>query len=285
LRKSSEFLNLREVLRELHPYFIIAGKYLLNVQKNVRSVAKEGKSVFTSALTDADLSVQNFFEVLLLALCSDCALDSEESARSINAKYFPKKSKYRFILDPVDGTKSFKDGSRNFGIVLTVILDERIVAVMMYLPAYDKFFSAVENNPTFVGNSLNFLEKKLRLWELPRSGVFRTDHTPMGIVETINEVIEVKEITRDYNSETWRWPKFGILTGEIDGFFKSNGGVEDWGAIAFLAEHAGASVTNVFGARILENAGTRKTIPTLLVSRDHIVHNLVLNALNEKRKK
>ena len=283
--KSSEFLNLSGVLRELHPYFIIAGKYLLNVQKNVRGVAKEGKSVFTSALTDADLSVQNFFEVLLLALCSDCALDSEESARSINAKYFPKKSKYRFILDPVDGTKSFKDGGRNFGIVLTVTLDERIVAVMMYLPAYDKFFSAVENGQTLVGSSRNFTEKELRLWELPRSGVFRTDHTPMGIVEKIKEVMEEKEIPRDYNSETWRWPKFGILTGEIDGFFKSNGGVEDWGAIAFLAEHARASVTNVFGARIPENAGTRKTIPTLLVSRDHIVHNLVLNALNEKRKK
>ena len=283
--KSSEFLNLSGVLRELHPYFIIAGKYLLNVQKNVRGVAKEGKSVFTSALTDADLSVQNFFEVLLLALYPDCALDSEESARSINAKYFPKKSKYRFILDPVDGTKSFKDGGRNFGIVLSVTLNEKIVAVMMYLPVYDKFFSAVKNGSTLVGSSRSFLEKELSLCELPRSGVFRTDHTSAGIIETIDKVIEVKEITRDYNSETWRWPKFGILTGEIDGFFKSNGGVEDWGAIAFLAEHAGASVTNVFGARIPENAGTRKTIPTLLVSRDPIIHNLVLNALNEKRKK
>lgn len=276
-------LLLEKLVSNYFPIFVMAGDYLLRVQSKVQSVAKEGESVFRSALTDGDLSVQNLFEVATLAQYPELAFDSEEESMSLNKKYFSKSKEEgnRLILDPVDGTKNFKDGGRNFGIVMTVVKGNWIVAVMMYLPAYEKFFYAIKGGKTYLATSTFFFEKEeVSTLSLPRAGVIRTDHASPEMVEKINKAIEVKEITRDYDSKTWRWSKYGILTGEIDGFVKMDAPLEDWGAIAFLAEHAGAIVSDAAGKPIPSyfDFPDRK-IPSLVVSRDAIIHNVILNAL------
>ena len=100
------------------------------------------------------------------------------------------------------------------------------------------------------------------------------------IVEKISRAIEVKEITRDYNPKTWKWPKFGVLTGEIDGFVKLDAPIEDWGAVAFLAEQAGASVSDIKGCPIPNyfDFPDRK-IPSLVVSRDQLTQRIILSSL------
>ncbi|MBI2057368.1 MAG: hypothetical protein HYT63_00050 [Candidatus Yanofskybacteria bacterium] len=269
------------LIAKYHPCFLTAGDYLLKVQNRVQSVSKDGDSPFTTALTDADLSVQNLFEITTLANHPELAFDSEEESMSLNKKYFPREAEYRILLDPIDGTKNFKDGGKTFGVVMTVVKDRQIYAVAMYLPAYRKFFYSVRCGGTYLAATRRLSEKgKIQTLALPRAGVVRTDHASKDLIERIDKVIQVKEITRDYDPQTWRWPKFGILTGEIDGFVKMDAPLEDWGAIAFMAENAGAMVSDKDGNLIPNyfDFPDRK-IPSLVVSRDYIAHSLVLNAL------
>lgn len=278
-------MNLGDILGSYGKLFVLAGDYLMATQNKIRSVPKDGGgSPFLNALTDADLSVQNLFEMATLTHYPEFAFDSEESDRSINKKYFPKDAEYRIILDPVDGTKNFKDGGKNFGIVMTLVKGREIMAVIMYLPAYRKFFYAEKGGKTRLRKVLTsfsaLADVPISTLSLSRSGVIRTDHAPKDIIGKIDKAIEVKEITRDYDPKTWRWPKFGILTGEIDGFVKFDAAIEDWGAVAFLAEHAGASVSDAEGKTIPNYFDfCDRKIPSLVVSRDPVLHTIVLNSL------
>ncbi|MDP3794495.1 MAG: inositol monophosphatase family protein [bacterium] len=270
-------IDLHDLVRFYLPHFVTAGDYLRRIQSQVVSLPKAGDTGAVRALTTADLSVQNLFEVVTLSRYPQVVFHSEEESQSLNALYFPRRGAYRFILDPLDGTRPFRDGLAHYCIVLTVMCRRTVVAVMLYLPATGRFFIAVERDPTMT-TTRGTLAGETQLAQFGGdSDILHVDPLPAGMLGALDDRFTVKEIERDYNPREWPWPKHGILTGEVRGLIKFEAALEDWGAIAFLAERMGGIVTDIGGKKIpnyLNYPGYK--IPSLVVARDREFHERII---------
>ena len=112
------------------------------VAKRLReyNVALEGKSsgnANTDALTLADLSVQELLVAVLRdsdPVLQNCAIDGEEETGDMSR--FPDEAEYTIGLDPIDGTKQYRDRSGNgWAVMLTLRSVETIHYSLVYVPA------------------------------------------------------------------------------------------------------------------------------------------------------
>jgi myo-inositol-1(or 4)-monophosphatase len=89
-------------------------------------------------VTEADLAVNRMLENDLRAACPDYGWLSEESvddASRLNAERV-------FIIDPIDGTRSFIEGARTWAHALAVAQQGQVIAAVVYLPMLDKMYTA-----------------------------------------------------------------------------------------------------------------------------------------------
>ncbi len=96
------------------------------------------KDADNSPVTAADLAVNRMLEDKLRHARPDYGWLSEESpdnAARLSAEAL-------FVIDPIDGTRSFIEGSRTWAHALAVVRDGRVEAAVVYLPLRDKLYAA-----------------------------------------------------------------------------------------------------------------------------------------------
>lgn len=125
----------------LLPFIVTAGDYACEIQKRI--VNQPSKNQFedpgAQALTDADLSVQNFIEVALLARFPELCFYGEEYAQSLNQKYFLRDSDLEIWLDPIDGTLRYQNGADQFSTIVSFLKEGHLIACLWYLPKLNVF--------------------------------------------------------------------------------------------------------------------------------------------------
>ncbi|WP_438981521.1 3'(2'),5'-bisphosphate nucleotidase CysQ [Lentibacter sp.] len=89
-------------------------------------------------VTEADLAVNAYLEDTLQAARPDYGWLSEETEDS-EARL--KKSR-AFVIDPIDGTRSFIEGSTTWAHSIAVVEDGRPIAAVVYLPLRQKLYAA-----------------------------------------------------------------------------------------------------------------------------------------------
>ncbi|OIQ28427.1 MAG: 3'(2'),5'-bisphosphate nucleotidase CysQ [Alphaproteobacteria bacterium MedPE-SWcel] len=89
-------------------------------------------------VTEADLAVNRYLEDRLRAARPDYGWLSEESDNEVARLSCPRV----FIIDPIDGTRSFADGSRTWAHSLAIVEDGQPVAAVVYLPQRALLFAA-----------------------------------------------------------------------------------------------------------------------------------------------
>ena len=102
-------------------------------------IALEGKSSGspnTDALTLADLTVQELLTAALRdrnPLFRQCRLEAEEESGDLEC--FALESDYTIAIDPIDGTKQYRDKTGNgYGVILTLRSDETVHYSLILLP-------------------------------------------------------------------------------------------------------------------------------------------------------
>ncbi|MEO9894885.1 MAG: 3'(2'),5'-bisphosphate nucleotidase CysQ [Paracoccaceae bacterium] len=103
-------------------------------------------------VTEADLAVNCHLSAVLRLARPDYGWLSEETeddtARLSHERVF--------IIDPIDGTRSFVEGARTWAIAIAVVEAGRVTAGVVYLPLRDKLYAAGENlGATLNGARLN----------------------------------------------------------------------------------------------------------------------------------
>lgn len=103
---------------------------------NIALSGKTSGSAMTDALTLADLSVQ---ELLVAALrdvdpvLRHCRIEAEEETGDLGK--FPTESPYTICLDPIDGTKQYRDKTGNgWGVILSLRTVETLHYSLVYIP-------------------------------------------------------------------------------------------------------------------------------------------------------
>ncbi|MFD0859817.1 3'(2'),5'-bisphosphate nucleotidase CysQ [Roseovarius aquimarinus] len=89
-------------------------------------------------VTEADLAVNEALEAKLRGARPAYGWLSEESAHDPLRAEAPR----TFIIDPIDGTRSFIDGSRAWAHALAVCDEGQVTAAVVYLPMMDLMYAA-----------------------------------------------------------------------------------------------------------------------------------------------
>lgn len=102
-------------------------------------------------VTEADLAVDKMLHVKLLGARPDYGWLSEET-QDTDARL----SKDRvFIIDPIDGTRSFIEGDHNWAHSLAVVEHGEVIAAVVYLPMRKRLYAAQKGlGATLNGESL-----------------------------------------------------------------------------------------------------------------------------------
>lgn len=203
-------------------------------------------------VTEADLAVNAHLERILRAARPDYGWLSEESADT--ADRLGKDSV--FVLDPIDGTRSFIEGAESFSISLAVVTHGRPVAAVVHLPATGVTYAAHAGGPATRNGAV--IAPRVTP-DLPQVLTNRTaldaEFWPGG----------VPVVKRNFRASlAWRFCL--VAEGAFDGLISMRPAWEwDTAAGCLIAERAGARVTDPDGRPLTYNAA-HPMAPGLLVA-------------------
>lgn len=246
------------LLSTLLPSLKVAAAYAQQIQQRIAShPAKfEGDHLFANALTDADLSVQTFVEVTLLAKFPNVRFYGEEYEKSYNTKYFRAidlgaQGDYLVTLDPIDGTRYYMDGHPNYMIILTVLNADGFEGAIALMPGRDRYYYSLRGEGTFVGRLTGdggdeFEDAQpLKIEQPEEKVVLGWALSPLaGVVRSHYPTIDLKT---EYSADVVVPPINGLLTGEISGVILASAQFIDTAALAFMAQEMGYYLTTYTG--------------------------------------
>lgn len=112
-----------------------AGCVARRLQDEVGLHAKQGaRSAESAALTSVDLATQDIILLALHAAFPEAAVDAEEETATVGL--FPRESADRaiIVIDPVDGTLNYGEGSRDYAVMGAWIEAGRYRAALVHFP-------------------------------------------------------------------------------------------------------------------------------------------------------
>lgn len=271
---------------ELTEYFlgllVTAGDYALAIQPQVGGPAqKDGHNAWVSALTDADLSVQNFIEVATLARFPDISFYGEEHAQSLNQKYFPRDAEISVHLDPVNGTFLYKNQRPRWDIIISIAERRRLMAAVSYVPSSGRFYLAIRGQGALSGERHHAsLADLVPLHTRPGGRQCLTYQTP-ELHDRLRGDFDCYDIVTDDDPARGLDNLNEFYSGRLAAFACRDGECLDWGAAAFIATQAGGKASHLDGSPlgIFEDFDPQKTVD-MLVAADPATHAAIMSRLS-----
>ena len=137
-KPSKEHILIKETIIE-------AGKIALNWHKNN---PKSWKKEDGTSVSEADLEINKFIYQNLLKKIKNIGWLSEENKDDLTRLDYKK----IFLVDPIDGTKSFLEGKSDFCISIALISYGRPVSGIVFNPATKELFEAEKNKGAWVNS-------------------------------------------------------------------------------------------------------------------------------------
>ena len=275
-------LTASKILARLLPHLRVAAAYASHVQSQIRQQPEKGGGLFTSVLTDADLSVQTFVEVLLLGYFPQVRFYGEEHAKSFNTRYFSsiefgEPGDYLVTLDPIDGTRYYADGHRSYQIILNVLSGDVVEASLIIQPALHRYCYGLRGQGAYWGALEQSLDQCQPLAMAPKSQRIYLGGGAGHFGARVAAPYEPYDIYQVYSSTVPMPSMASLLDGAYAGAILGRAQVLDGVAIAFLAQEAGWIVTAHDGSPPPPLASCADyQLPGLLIAPTAAVHRDLL---------
>lgn len=202
---------------------------------------KEGAINFA---TEADLACEKFVFEKIKKTFPDHSFLSEEMGM------VAKKSRYTWVLDPIDGTVNFSRGLPLWGVSLALFEDTLPIAGTIYFPVFDELYFAQKGKGAFRG------KKKIRVSscdKLPRSLVI----VEFGYPENRRKLtLPVAGFMKDFPAMfltplSTVYDMVSLASGKVEGFIEEHPLIWDIAAGAIIVEEAGGKVTDFSGNKLV----------------------------------
>ncbi|MEM8545741.1 MAG: inositol monophosphatase family protein [Cyanobacteria bacterium P01_H01_bin.119] len=246
------------ILTTVLPQLRLAAAYAQQIQAGI--VAQPDKdhlpeNFFATALTDADLSIQTFVEVVLLGQFPKLRFYGEEFEKTYNTKYFSgielgPPGEYLVTLDPIDGTRFYLDGHPSYQIILTVLGWETFEAVLAVSPAYDRYYYTLKGEGTFVGQLYDDLDACEPLSINQPKPTILLGWDMEALRDKLSDRYSVVSVQEDYRSDRLIPTVNNILTGDLCGVVLARGKFIDGAALATLAQGMGYRISDHDGSAL-----------------------------------
>lgn len=213
-------------------------------------------------VTKADLEAEKYIRRQITHKFPSHGIIGEEF-KAVNAG-----SKYTWVIDPVDGTKSFVRGIKGWGTLLALLENKRPIIGIYYSPANDEIFYCQKGKGTF------FNEKKVRLSkvnDIRKSFFVHSSINHFVKWDKVDKIVKLAELAQGKRGASDCDGINMLLKGQADFNISGRGSIWDYAAPAILTEEAGGKFTDINGKYSL-------TSETAVFSNG-LLHNQVLNIL------
>lgn len=250
-----------EILDALREAVTEAGKLALSkFRNNVRTWNKEN----ASPVTEADLAVDNFLRERLTGIDPAIGWLSEETV-DVPERLLKDRL---WIVDPIDGTRSFVAGRDDWAICAALVERGRPVAAVVELPATGESFAAIKGGgATRNGQKISASKKA----EVGSAAIARPAKLNAAFAALENRV-EVPRI----HSIAVRLSR--VAAGQIDGALAA-ANANDWDLAAadLLVHEAGGKMTDAEGRTPVYNLASH--IHGALIAAGSVLHPRLVSAL------
>ncbi len=254
-----------EVARDLA---IKAGKVCLDLQKNLGDV--KYKSV-KDVVTIADVTSEKLIVDGLRAAFPSHSIRTEEAGIIDGSD-----PRYRWIIDPVDGTVNFSRGIPLWGISIALHFEGKPLVAVVNLPKLGEIFTAVKGQGTFMnGNPVHVSREDNPTHAIVSNGDFN-----VGDTQKINA-----HNSRNFAAEAIAFERVKCLgSAVIEGCFTACGRLDcfvmtmsypwDIAAIALLVEEAGGKSTHIDGSEM------QFVDAEQVIFSNGLLHDVLVNTVN-----
>ena len=216
-----------------------AGELILQNLGKVREV--EYKSAI-DLVTSVDRASENAIVSFLRERFPEHSIVAEE-----NTNIAVQQSRYRWIVDPLDGTTNFVHSFPHFAVSIALEHDTRLVAGLVHDPAKSETFSATDGGGAYLNgrpircSTVDKLESALLATGFPYDRREKADYY-LGIFKSF--LCASHGIRRGGSAAL---DLSYVASGRLDGFWESKLHAWDVAAASLIAREAGATVTNFSG--------------------------------------
>lgn len=138
-------LDLQNALDIAQKAALKAGKFLARKQRDVHVLHKKSRR---DDLLDADMEAEHIIISTLRARFPDHDILSEEAGIENSG------SRYRWIIDPLDGSWNFQHQNPLFGISISLLIENTTVIGVIYLPRLREMFTAILEHGAWLNDEL-----------------------------------------------------------------------------------------------------------------------------------
>jgi len=209
---------------------------------------------------------------------------SEETIRDLINKKYPthgiigeeyetvnEKSEFTWVIDPIDGTRSFIAGHKDFGTLIALLKNNKPILGIINCPAHKERWIGVQNQQTTLNNS--FVSTS-NIQDIEKSYVF-----------TSGLYFEDEKFRKDFKSiiDKTKYYRFGgdcymygmLASGLIDIVIEDTLKIHDYMALIPVIEGAGGVVSDKFGKSISLNSDG-----SLVACCSQKIHEQIIKILN-----
>ncbi|MEO0615287.1 MAG: inositol monophosphatase family protein [Pseudomonadota bacterium] len=220
-----------------------AGRYALEIRDRIESRPQKSGDAWTSVVTDADLGVQHYLEAVALAEFPDWGFWGEERDASFHTPYFRENAEYLLALDPINGTRIYRERGDDFDIIMSLIRNGRVEATLSYMPVRRQFYGADAETGAFLQQSGEARAPLVVDNQSMTLAVYKADDW----LASLPDAVVVYDTLAAYVSGDPRNCMNNVFHGHIGGYLMGPTPLLDVGATAFTVAQAGGFATQPDG--------------------------------------
>jgi len=193
-------------------------------------------------LTETDLAVGKLIVQKIQSAYPDYNIIDEE------AGVIDKKSKYTWVVDPIDGTSNFANGLPTYGIMMGLLEDSKAVAGGIILPAFSQLYVAQKSQGAFCnGKKIHVTRETRLLSSLVAYGIDGHQEDPEKTMKETAILAKIILNIRNLRSTNSAFDMVQVPAGRYGAFLNQTTKIWDNIAIQPIVEEAGGIVTDFWG--------------------------------------
>ena len=222
---------------------LAAGQLSLEYRERLETLEVSRKSK-RDMVSEADVAIEDFLVGKIREKYPEHSILGEESGDHAGSKTG---EKWRWIIDPIDGTTSFVRGQPFYSISVAVEKDGEVVLGAVYAPVLGEMFEAEKNKGACLNGKAIRVSKENRLCDCVMATGFAcvrndAEHNNLGyFVRILPEITGVRRFGSAAVDLCY------VACGRVDGFWELNLNAYDVAAGMLTAEEAGAKIMDLSG--------------------------------------
>ncbi len=235
-------MNVHEIIK----FAVEAGHITLGADRNKKIYTKEGRANF---VTEYDTRVQEFIVESVKKLVPDALFVCEESDTNDGFD----ENRYRFIIDPIDGTTNFIRNAPEYAICIGVMLGDTQVCGVVHCPALGITYYAEHGKGAFAVK--NGVTEKIHVSPSGLDGAIIAAGTSPYLVELLDTTLGLTRHLLDRAADTRRSGSAALdicraAEGVYDIMFEFSNYAWDYTAASIILTEAGGSFCDLDGNQI-----------------------------------